>query len=71
VYDRLGGVEGVFRHTANEEALEAEDRVYLAHPVLSVLAIPALAAGDDLLGDDAVTALDAVPLTRALAQATM
>ena len=68
VHERLGGVEGVFRHTADEEALEAEDRVHLAHPVLPVLAKPALAAGDDLLGDHAVAELDAVPFGRALAQ---
>src|SRR5687767_406642 len=68
VHDRLGGVERVFRHTANEEALEAEDGVHLTHPVLPVLAKPALAAGDDLLGDHAVAELDAVPISRTHAQ---
>ena len=68
VHDRLGGVEGVFRHTPDEEALEAEDGVDLTHPVLPVLTKPALAAGDDLLGDHAVAELDAVSFSRALAQ---
>src|SRR5215208_5386222 len=68
VHDRLGGVERVFRHTADEEALEAEDGVNLTHPVLPVLAKPALATGDDLFGDHAVSELDAVSFSRALAQ---
>jgi hypothetical protein len=42
--------------------------VHLTHPVLPVLAKPALSARDDLLGDHAVTELDAVPFSRALAQ---
>src|SRR5215208_2014236 len=67
VHDRLSGVKGVFRHTADEEALEAEDRVGLTHPVLPVLAKPALAAGDDLLRDHPVSELNTVPLTRTLA----
>ena len=68
VDERLGGVEVVLRHPADEVALEAEDGVDLTHPVLPVLAEPALAAGDDLLGDDAVAELDAVSFGRALAQ---
>src|SRR5215212_7195288 len=68
VHDRLGGVEGIFRHPSDKEALEAEDGVNLTHPVLPVLAKPALATGDDLFGDHAVSELDAVSFSRALAQ---
>ena len=68
MHDRPGGVERVLRHTTDEEALEAEDRVDLTHPVLPVLAKSALAAGDDLLGNHALAELDAVSLVRALTQ---
>ncbi|HKG25984.1 MAG TPA: hypothetical protein VKB09_10080, partial [Thermomicrobiales bacterium] len=53
---------------AVEGAFEPEDVVGQAHPVLAALAETALAAGDDLLGDDAVAELDAVLLRGALAE---
>ncbi len=49
-------------------ALEPEDPVPLAHPVMAGLAIAALVAGHDLLGDDPVTLADTPLLGRALAK---
>ena len=43
-------------------ALEAVDRVWLAHPVGAVAAEAAVTARDDLLGDDTVADGDAPPL---------
>src|SRR4029078_13723856 len=62
VHDRLLRVERVLGHTADDEVVEAEDGVDLAHPILAVTAKAALATGDDLLRDDAITDLDVVPL---------
>ena len=57
------------RHAAvGHLALEAEDVVHFAHPVLAGAAVAALVAGHDLLGDDAIAERDAEMLGRAVAQ---
>lgn len=59
VHARIGGEAHVLRHAAlGHDALEAEDVVHLAHPVLAGAAIAALLARHDLLGDDAVAERD-------------
>src|SRR5262249_19586284 len=68
VDERLGGEEVVPGESAVQIALKSENMVREAHPVFAALAKAALAAGDDLLGDDAVAQLEPVLLRRSLAE---
>ncbi|SQA56244.1 Uncharacterised protein [Burkholderia cepacia] len=69
VDDRGGRNAHVFGHPAvGHLALEAEDVVHFAHPVLARPAITALAARHDLLGDHAVAQRHAEMLGRAVAE---
>jgi hypothetical protein len=53
--DRLVRNEVEAGHAAVGLLLEAKDPVPLAHPLLATRAVPAVVAGDDLLGDNAVS----------------
>ncbi len=55
VHDRAGRKAHIVGHAAvGDLALKAEDVVHLAHPVLAAVAIAAVPARHDLLGDDAL-----------------
>ena len=57
VQHRRLGIADILGHTAVIGGLEAEGGVGLAHPIAAALAETALAAGDDLVGGDALTQL--------------
>ena len=58
----LGGEHHVLGHRPVHPALEAVDRLRLAHPVGTLAAEAAVAARHDLLGDDTVSDGDSPPL---------
>src|SRR6185437_12665770 len=69
VHDRRARDAHELRHAAvGHVALEAEDVVHFAHPVLAGAAVAASLAGNDLLGDDALAQRNAEMLARAVAK---
>src|SRR4051794_27682269 len=68
MHDRVGRVDRVLGHAADEIFLEAEDRMHLAHPVLATAAEAAFPTRDDLLGDDSIPEANTVSLGCALSE---